>query len=83
MNNHETISVAEKIFVIKIARCYITEAVENEQSYKYPVDKWNSDYFLGEKGDPLYERQCLIMECGGSSFIESIFKHYNTFNNNL
>ena len=27
MNNHETISVAEKIFVIKIARCYITEAV--------------------------------------------------------
>lgn len=27
MNNHDTINDAEKIFVIKVARCYITEAV--------------------------------------------------------
>lgn len=27
MNNHESISDAEKIFVIRVARCYITEAV--------------------------------------------------------
>lgn len=29
------------------------------------------------------ERQELIMDCGGSEFIESIFKYYNTFNNRL
>ena len=51
MNNHETISTAEKIFVIKIARCYITEAVEARQNYKYPVDKWNSDYAPGPDPD--------------------------------
>lgn len=33
--------------------------------------------------DKLTERQILIMECGGSEFIESIFKFYNTFSNRL
>lgn len=47
MNNHKTIGVAEKIFVIRIARCFITEAVEEGQNFKLPVDKWNSDYFPG------------------------------------
>jgi len=47
MNNHESINTAEKIFVIKIARCFITEAVEGQQTYKYPVDKWNASYFPG------------------------------------
>ena len=44
MNNHSTINDEEKIFVIKLARCYITEAEEESQKYKYPVDKWSSDY---------------------------------------
>jgi hypothetical protein len=47
MNNHETIEDEEKIFIIKIARCYITEAVEGKQNYKLPVDKWNADYYSG------------------------------------
>jgi hypothetical protein len=34
--------------VIKIARCFITEAVEGNQSYKLQVDKWNADYFPGD-----------------------------------
>jgi hypothetical protein len=34
--------------VIKIARCYITEAVESKQYYKLPVDKWDADYFPGK-----------------------------------
>ena len=48
MNSHDIISTDEKIFVIKIARCYITEAVEASQTFKYPVDKWNSDYLDSE-----------------------------------
>ena len=47
MNHHNTISDTEKIFVIKFARCFITEAVEGEQAYKLPVDKWDGDYFPG------------------------------------
>lgn len=34
----------EKIFVIKMIRCYITEAIEEKQDYKLPVDKWDADY---------------------------------------
>lgn len=52
MDNHETIADDEKIFIIKIARCYITEAVEGKQNYKLSVDKWNSDYYSGEKELP-------------------------------
>lgn len=47
MNNHDSISTSEKIFVIKIARCYITEAVEGAQNFKFPVDKWDAGYFPG------------------------------------
>ena len=100
MNNHHTIQDEEKIFVLKIARCFITEAVEGRQNYKLPVDKWSADYFPGEvnQEDPdaaqrdanikateteLQARQNLIMECGGSEFIESIFKYYTTFSNKL
>lgn len=49
MDNHETIEDDEKIFIIKIARCYITEAVEGKQSYKLSVDKWNAEYYSGEQ----------------------------------
>jgi hypothetical protein len=42
MNNPGTIDDQEKIFIIKIARCYITEAVEANQTYKLPVDKWSA-----------------------------------------
>ncbi len=49
MTNHETIQDEEKIFIIKIARCYITEAVEGQQNYKLAVDKWDSDYYSGEE----------------------------------
>jgi hypothetical protein len=50
MNNQHDITDNEKIFIIKLARCYITEAVEGNQSYKLPVDKWNPDYY-SEEGD--------------------------------
>jgi hypothetical protein len=39
---------AEKIFILKLVRCYITEAVESKQNYKLPVDKWDADYYSGE-----------------------------------
>ncbi len=86
MDNHETIEDEEKIFIIRIARCYITEAVEGNQTYKLSVDKWNADYYSGEEELPpgeteseLVKRQNLIEECGGSEFIRSIFK-YNANN---
>lgn len=55
MSNHETIHDEEKIFIIKIARCYITEAVEGSQNYKLAVDKWDSDYYSGEEELPAGE----------------------------
>lgn len=51
MNNQDSIDDQEKIFLIRIARCYITEAVESNQNYKLPVDKWSADYFPGEVGE--------------------------------
>lgn len=64
------------MFIIKIARCYITEAVEGKQNYKLAVDKWDADYYSGEEELPegeteneLTKRQNLIQECGGSEFI--------------
>ena len=76
MNNQHDITDNEKIFMIKLARCYITEAVEGNQSYKLPVDKWNPDYY-SEEGDQNEEsefvkRQNLIESCGGSDFIISL-----------
>jgi hypothetical protein len=47
MKYPEEVKDSEKIFVIKLARCYITEAVEGNQSYKLPVDKWSADYYSG------------------------------------
>lgn len=67
----------EKIFIIKLARCYITEAVEGNQSYKLPVDKWSPEYYGEDEVDETGEsefvrRQNLIELCGGSDFIISL-----------
>ncbi len=48
MNNQHEINDNEKIFIIKLTRCYITEAVEGNQSYKLPADKWNPEYYSEE-----------------------------------
>lgn len=48
MSNPTEISDDEKIFVIKLVRCYISEAVEENQNYKLSVDKWSSDYYTDE-----------------------------------
>ncbi len=48
MNNPTQISDEEKIFVIKLVRCYISEAVEENQNYKLSVDKWSADYYTDE-----------------------------------
>lgn len=45
MSNPENISDDEKVFVIKLIRCYISEAVEEQQNYKLAVDKWNAEYY--------------------------------------
>jgi hypothetical protein len=82
MNNPDQISDDEKIFVIKLIRSYISEAVEEQQNYKLPVDKWGPDYYSDDtSGETEYEnkselvrRQHEIEECGGSDFIISIFK---------
>jgi len=34
----------EKIFVVKLIRCFLTEAIEEKQNYKLSVDKWDADY---------------------------------------
>lgn len=47
MEHPKEIADSEKIFVIKLARCYITEAVESKQDYKLLVDKWDPDYTPG------------------------------------
>lgn len=44
MNNPAQIDDQQKIFIIKLIRCYMTEAVEGKQSYKRSVDKWDADY---------------------------------------
>lgn len=36
---------SEKIFIIKLVRCYISEAVESHQNHKLPVDKWGPEYY--------------------------------------
>jgi hypothetical protein len=45
MKYQSQINDNEKIFIIKLARCYITEALEGNQSYKLPVDKWGPEYY--------------------------------------
>lgn len=76
---------SEKIFLIKLVRCYITEAVEEKQNHKLAVDKWSADYYTddtncveitaeaNEKSE-LVKRQHMIEECGGSKLLLSIFK---------
>lgn len=50
----QDISDSEKIFVIKLARCYVSEAVERDQSYKLGVDRWSADYYTDDQsGHPL------------------------------
>lgn len=44
MENPDKIDDQQKIFVIKLVRCFITESVEGKQSYKLPIDKWDADY---------------------------------------
>ena len=44
MNQPTKFQDTEKIFVIKLIRCYLTEAVEEKQYHKLSVDKWNADY---------------------------------------
>ena len=44
MEYPDQINDREKIFVIKLVRFYITEAIEEKQNYKLPVDKWDADY---------------------------------------
>ena len=48
IENPDQISCAEKVFFIKLVRCYISEAVEDKQNHKLPVDKWNADYYTDE-----------------------------------
>lgn len=45
----EMISDREKIFIIKLVRCYISEAVEEKQNHKLSVDKWSADYYTDEQ----------------------------------
>jgi len=77
MRYQNDINDNEKIFIIKLARCYITEAVEGNQSYKLPVDKWSPEYYTEDEVDENGEsefvrRQNLIEQCGGSDFIISL-----------
>lgn len=44
MSHPDKIEDREKIFVLKFVRFYMTEAVEQKQSYKLSVDKWEPDY---------------------------------------
>jgi hypothetical protein len=44
----DVIQDSEKIFLIKLVRCYITEAVEEKQNHKLAVDKWSADYYTDE-----------------------------------
>lgn len=83
INNPDKINDEEKIFIIKLARCYIAEAVEEKEAYKLSVDQWNADYYtddysgsniLDEERSEFVKRQHLIEECGGSKFLLSIFR---------
>lgn len=72
MENPDKIDDQQKIFVIKLVRCFLTEAVESKQSYKLCIDKWDADYCGEDAG--FSARQEQIEQCGGSNFIISIFK---------
>jgi hypothetical protein len=48
INYPDIIRDSEKIFIIKLVRCYIAEAVEEKQNHKLSVDKWSADYYTDE-----------------------------------
>ncbi len=73
MNSSDKIQDSEKMFVIKLARCFLTEAVESSQNYKMAVDQWSPEYYDGED-KKLLERQNILESCGCSNFLISIFK---------
>ena len=78
VNRPAIVKDSEKIFILKMVRCYITEAVEGKQDYKLPVDKWDADYCKEDEGEDGEEKQELarrqeeIEKCGGSDFLISI-----------
>lgn len=51
VNKPNMVQDDEKIFIIKVVRCYITEAIEGKQDYKLPVDKWDAEYCKEEEGE--------------------------------
>lgn len=55
IKNPDKIDDQQKIFVIKMVRCFITESVEANQSYKLSVEKWDADYC--EVDEALSQRQ--------------------------
>lgn len=65
-----------KIPIIKLVRCYISEAIERDQEYKLGVDCWDAKYTEGdeEASKELENRQNRINACGGAEFIVSILK---------
>ena len=48
INYPNIIKDSEKIFIIKLVRCYIAESVEEKQNHKLSVDKWSADYYTDE-----------------------------------
>jgi hypothetical protein len=59
INHPDEVTDAEKIFIIKLVRCYISEAVEEKQNHKLSVDKWNADYYTDDHSgdDPANEER--------------------------
>jgi hypothetical protein len=83
INYPDQITDSEKIFIIRLVRCYISEAVEEKQNHKLSVDKWNAEYYtdnfsgadaFSEGRSELVRRQHEIEECGGSKLLLSILK---------
>lgn len=48
MADPKKIEDVHKITIIKLIRCYISEAVESKQQYKLSVDKWDAEYFAND-----------------------------------
>lgn len=48
INNPDQVTDSQKIFIIKLVRCYISEAVEKDQNHKLSVDKWSADYYTDQ-----------------------------------
>lgn len=61
-----------KIPIIKLIRCYLSEAVEKNQQYKLHVDLWDAEYV--SPFPEFEERQRRIEKCGGAEFIVRILE---------